>query len=374
MEHGQRGAESIGVILSGIAEILREVSDKLDAVAAKVEEDRPDDSALATRLAKLEAWAFRTEQDVAGLGTRVETIESGTVAADAPVDNVPRPQPAAARADSSPRPQPGSRAERRELAARAEQEPAIERPARAEGQLPVRGESQLPVRGDQQLPVRGESQPSVRVEHDLPTRDKPAARERLLPRAAASRGERTEATVNSHTDIPDPAPARSASIQVNGERRIPPVPAELHDWVDPIPATVTPTEPTPRSTTPRSTTQAPSVTPAAERTDSFTPRYEPVPVDAAASNGQHVADYTVHSDRLEIATSSNGRLEPPTLNGHASSSMTVAHAESETNGSHRSIIEETGHVDKLQAMLDELKRNPHGPFGKPIGSPGEMPA
>ncbi|WP_280194116.1 hypothetical protein [Nocardia farcinica] len=38
----------------------------------------------------------------------------------------------------------------------------------------------------------------------------------------------------------------------------------------------------------------------------------------------------------------------------------------------RPTIEENAHVDKLQAMLDELKRNPAGPFGRhtPPENPG----
>ncbi|MET7769785.1 hypothetical protein [Nocardia sp. NPDC005366] len=366
MEHGQRGAESIGAILSGIAEILREVSDKLDAVAARVEEDRPDDGALATRLAKLEAWAFRTEHDVTKLGTRVEAIESGQS----------RPAEPAVRADSAPRPQPGSRAERRELAARAEQEAPVRGEQEPAPELPGRGESQLPVRGGHQLPVRGESQPAARVEHELPTRDKSAApaRERLLPRAAASRGDRTEAPANADAAESAPTVARTAQTEVSGDRRIPPVPAALHDWVEPLTPTIAPTEPVSRAEPPIA--PPPITTPSAERTDSFTPRYEPVPVEAPVSNGQYGVDYNSHSERLEISSSHNGRLEAPTpaLNGHASSAMTASHTEGESNGSHRSVIEDTGHVDKLQAMLDELKRNPHGPFGRPLGSPGEMPA
>lgn len=68
MEHGQQGAESVGAILSGIAELLRDVSGRLDAVAAQV----ADDNGIETRLKKLEAWAFRTEQDVSALGARLE--------------------------------------------------------------------------------------------------------------------------------------------------------------------------------------------------------------------------------------------------------------------------------------------------------------
>ncbi|MFC9896411.1 hypothetical protein ACFVMC_22195 [Nocardia sp. NPDC127579] len=79
MEHGQQGdGESIGVIISGIAEILREVSDKLDAVAARVEDTR-DERSVATRLAKLEAWAFRTDHDISKLGARIDGVRDETL-------------------------------------------------------------------------------------------------------------------------------------------------------------------------------------------------------------------------------------------------------------------------------------------------------
>lgn len=45
-------------------------------------------------------------------------------------------------------------------------------------------------------------------------------------------------------------------------------------------------------------------------------------------------------------------------------------------GAHRATTgEDTSHVDKLQAMLDELKRNPNGPFGRPepTTSANELP-
>ncbi|MEV0359753.1 hypothetical protein AB0H71_27230 [Nocardia sp. NPDC050697] len=86
MEHVEDGAESIGAMLSDIAESLREVSRKLDLVAARVDVPLPvpvpaDDRDVATRLATIEAWAFRTDRDVADLGRRLDTLQS---VADAP--------------------------------------------------------------------------------------------------------------------------------------------------------------------------------------------------------------------------------------------------------------------------------------------------
>ncbi|UGT63419.1 hypothetical protein [Nocardia asteroides] len=86
MEHVEDGAESIGAMLSDIAESLREVSRKLDLVAARVDVPLPvpmpaDDRDVGTRLATIEAWAFRTDRDVADLGRRLDTLQS---VADAP--------------------------------------------------------------------------------------------------------------------------------------------------------------------------------------------------------------------------------------------------------------------------------------------------
>ncbi|MEV0292615.1 hypothetical protein [Nocardia sp. NPDC050710] len=357
MEHGQRGAESIGAILSGIAEILREVSDKLDAVAARVDDNPTNDGDLAGRLAKLEAWAFRTEQDVSKLGARVEAVESGPA------------KPAEA----------GTRAERRELAARAEQE----LPTRSEPALPTRSEPALPTRGEPGLPIRGEHGLPTRGEHELPTRSETppvAARtERRLPRAAANRGERTETTpAHSPGENLEPVAvgARATQADTNGERRMPPVPAALHDWVEPVVPVNPPSEPAPRAETPIA--PAPPAPPAHDRQESFTPRYEPVPVsDVPAAPGQHGMEYgglSPRSDRLDAPANLNGRLEPASPNGRADSGMTAPRSEPEANGAHRSTIEDNGHVDKLQAMLDELKRNPNGPFGRPLSNPsGEMP-
>ncbi|MFI9511198.1 hypothetical protein [Nocardia sp. NPDC052566] len=67
MEHGQQGAESVGAMLSSIAAALREFSEKLDDVATRVDGDR----SVEARLAKLEAWAFRAEQDISDIDSRL---------------------------------------------------------------------------------------------------------------------------------------------------------------------------------------------------------------------------------------------------------------------------------------------------------------
>ncbi|MGQ4597745.1 hypothetical protein [Nocardia sp. R6R-6] len=79
MEHGQQTAESIGAILSSIASTLREVSEKLDTVAARIDGTPAvtDEHTIEARLAKLEAWAFHAAQDISGIDARVEQLETG---------------------------------------------------------------------------------------------------------------------------------------------------------------------------------------------------------------------------------------------------------------------------------------------------------
>ncbi|QIS13678.1 hypothetical protein [Nocardia arthritidis] len=82
MEHGQQGTESVGAMLSSIAAALREFSDKLDEVAGRVDGDR----GVEARLAKLEAWAFRAGQDISGIDSRLDRVES-----DGPGEAGPQP-------------------------------------------------------------------------------------------------------------------------------------------------------------------------------------------------------------------------------------------------------------------------------------------
>lgn len=103
MEHGQQDAEPIGTILSGIATLLRELSDQLDVAAARVDES----TGLDARLKKLESWAATAGQDITSLRARMEKVESSE-----------------ARTALAARP---TRAERREAAERAELEAAAGR-------------------------------------------------------------------------------------------------------------------------------------------------------------------------------------------------------------------------------------------------------
>ncbi|MEU8898162.1 hypothetical protein [Nocardia sp. NPDC048505] len=387
MEHGQQsGGESIGVILSGIAEILREVSEKLDAVAARVDDAR-DERSVAARLAKLEAWAFRTDQDISKLGARVDGVESGSPREPARADAAPRPE-------APSRPEPATRAERRELARAETAEPEA---------------SELPQRGG--IPQR--SGPTPRAESE------PRA-ERPLPRAVANRGVTEPSTRGT---------AAVAETAFNGERRLPTVPAALNDWVEPSaePESVERLEPvgiTPRgerftpsgiteaapTTAPqgmdynavrnRADTQDPPRPPGLSDLPTRTPRLD---TPAPSRNGRHddtgrsetvtpasngrmdsltgSADYSPHSTgsgRLEAPLGAGFDAPAPNTNGRSESGLTSPRPEPDINTTaphQRPSAEDNAHVDKLQAMLDELKRNPHGPFGRPLGTPpGELPA
>ncbi len=407
MEHGQQsGDDSIGEIISGIAEILREVSDKLDAVAARVDGAR-DESSVAARLAKLEAWAFRTDQDISKLGSRIDGVEGG-----------PRAEPVT-RAEPAPREEPATRAERREL-------------ARAENPAPEPAQPDLPQRST--VPQRGGNPPRTEAE---------SRGERPLPRAVANRGPQPPA----RADQPEPVSARGtaavADTAFSSERRLPTVPAALNDWVEPSADPAPSAERlesvgiTPRSErfTPSGITEAaPTTAPHGMDYASARPRNdEPprppgltelptrTPQSPANLNGRSEGfngspDITGRSEtqtpaslngRLESLTNStarpesthftgrpdtpthitgSGRLEPPpsggfdspapTLNGRNESGLTSPRPEPDisTTAPQRPTVDDNAHVDKLQAMLDELKRNPHGPFGRPLGTPpGELP-
>src|SRR5690606_34146257 len=170
MEHGQEDGEPIGTILSGIATLLRELSDQLDIAAARVE----DSTDLDARLKKLESWALDAGQDITALQARMDRAESAE----------PRPAGAA-------RP---TRAERREAAERAELEAAASRngsPATtdADTSAAVTGASDTTSassglvtlsgpRPDEPAPAVGTSTEAARTESDSPAPTPPA---RLAP-------------------------------------------------------------------------------------------------------------------------------------------------------------------------------------------------
>ncbi len=81
MNHAEHD-ESIGSMLASIATALREVSDKLDIVAARVQLDVPtfpvdEDLPDHIRIRRLESWAFRASQDISRLSSRLDALDNG---------------------------------------------------------------------------------------------------------------------------------------------------------------------------------------------------------------------------------------------------------------------------------------------------------
>ncbi|WP_433203984.1 hypothetical protein ACQP1G_15095 [Nocardia sp. CA-107356] len=383
MDHEQ-GGESIGAMLSSLATTLREVSNKLDAVAAHVDDDRN----LAGRLAKLEAWAFRTGEDVSKIGNRLEQVETG------PSDEDP------AHGEPESRPTPVNR-ERREPI-----------PSRRDRLDNVNGHS-----------ARLETAPGSNGRLEAPTGpharlEAPTARNNRAE-SATSRNDRSDTTTGHHEAAPGrnnglETTTRTETLSGRNDRLAPPdettsIPTRpTHtEFTAPIARTehlepfgpATPNEPV---SLPSRTPQPvpPAVPPTYHSEPLATPITHSEPLVAPATRSEWLDSATpgntesaapTYTNRLEPPTpttgdrldygslgSSNGRLEPltsPPRNGYESptprtdSGMTTARAEDNGTlapGAHRaSTGEDTSHVDKLQAMLDELKRNPNGPFGRP---------
>ncbi|MFD4429439.1 hypothetical protein [Nocardia sp. NPDC058497] len=81
MNHAEHD-ESIGSMLASIAAALREVSDKLDIVAARVQQEVPpfpadEDLPDQTRIRRLESWAFHASQDISRLSSRLDALDGG---------------------------------------------------------------------------------------------------------------------------------------------------------------------------------------------------------------------------------------------------------------------------------------------------------
>ncbi|MFE3544439.1 hypothetical protein ACFXK0_15870 [Nocardia sp. NPDC059177] len=90
MNHAEHD-ETIGSMLASIAAALREVSEKLDVVAARVQQEVPpfpsdDDVPDQTRIRRLESWAFHASQDISRLSSRLDALDGG--------DPEPTPGPA----------------------------------------------------------------------------------------------------------------------------------------------------------------------------------------------------------------------------------------------------------------------------------------
>ncbi|WP_336084140.1 hypothetical protein [Nocardia sp. SSK8] len=97
MNHAEHD-ETIGSMLASIAAALREVSEKLDVVAARVQEEVPpfpgdEDVPDQIRIRRLESWAFHASQDISRLSSRLDALDGGD----------PEPTPAAPRGTRSRR-------------------------------------------------------------------------------------------------------------------------------------------------------------------------------------------------------------------------------------------------------------------------------
>lgn len=377
MDHDEQSGESIGAMLSSLAMTLREVSNKLDAVAAHVDDDRN----LAGRLAKLEAWAFRTGEDVSKIGSRLEQVETA--------DESSEPAPG-----SRPEPVPANRERREPIPSRRDRLGHVN--GRADHHETVTARNQTTTGSDA---VTGRNErldaATTHIERlETTTGGSPRLSAAITNNdAATGSNERLDAVTgrNERLAAPDetaPRPARTeftAPIARN-ERLEPFGPATPNEPLSlpartpqPVPPAVPPTYRSEPLSAPTNRTEwLDSATPA-DLTEPATPNYTNRLEPSAAS------------DRLDYGSigSGNGRLEPltsPPRNGYESptprldSGMTAPRAEDSgalTPGAHHaSTGEDTSHVDKLQAMLDELKRNPNGPFGRPeptTNSGNELP-
>ncbi|MGM7643426.1 hypothetical protein ACSVDM_00865 [Nocardia sp. JW2] len=82
MNHAEHD-ETIGSMLANIAAALREVSEKLDVVAARVAQEVPgfpgddEDVPDQLRIRRLEAWAFHASQDISRLSARLDALDGG---------------------------------------------------------------------------------------------------------------------------------------------------------------------------------------------------------------------------------------------------------------------------------------------------------
>lgn len=379
MDHDARSGESIGAMLSSLATTLREVSDKLDAVATHVDDDRN----LAGRLAKLEAWAFRTGEDVSKIGSRLEQV-----ATIEPSDESTEPAPRI-----RPEPAPGSKQRREPIPSRRDRLDAVNGGANGTNPHPETGHKDLPdiTTVLNKTPIGPDNRP-----------DTTGTNKRLEP--ATGRNERVTPTTGTNgrvvttTRRPDTPTGRNEAPENTAPRPARTeftAPNTRTEHLEPFgPAT-----PNDSQSLPARTPQpvAPAVPPTYRGEPLSAPTTRPEWLDPATPAGTEPSAQTYSNsptigDRLEYGSigTSNGRLEPltsPPRNGYESptpttrpdSGMTAPRAEDNgtpTPGAHRADAgEETSHVDKLQAMLDELKRNPNGPFGRPepTATPNELP-
>ncbi|MEU2040729.1 hypothetical protein [Nocardia niwae] len=306
MEHGQQTGESIGAMLSSIASALREVSEKLDAVAARIDGAQAvvGEPTVEGRLAKLEAWAFGAGQDISGLDARVERLESGAGPSQEDREAAHRPAAPLPRA-----------AGRRSNARRPEH--SAEPTAPKSDPLESAGARN----GTPREPVHAAPEPSPATPASFPPAREPA----LEPSATSAQNFTAPRDPASNFTAP---PAREPAF-----------------------TTPTPREPVSSFTAP------PSRDPSTGRQETLPGSLEPTPSAASYSHGENAPYESIVASAATTNHSSpaNGAAPDSTATG-----LTGAHR---AGADDRTPVENT-HVDKLQAMLDELKRTAAAPLGR----------
>lgn len=313
MEHGQQTGESIGAMLASIASALREVSEKLDAVAARIDGAQPvvSEPSVEGRLAELEAWAFRAGQDISGLDARVQRLESEDDPAREdrqPAAQRPLPRAVAGRSNSR-RPEHGGQS-----AAHT-----------SDSGEPAGGRNGARPQGIPHEPVHAAAEPRSAAQTSFTPPREPALD------SGTTSGQSLTAPRDAASSFTAP-PAREPAFT-------PPVQREpLSSF----------TAPTPRE-------------PGTGRQEGFTAPREPA---SPYASGENAAYESIVSSASTHTGSENGTAPDP------GPGPTGAHRAGDDD---RSPVENT-HVDKLQAMLDELKRTAAAPLSRSdvFGSaPGE---
>lgn len=305
MEHGQQTGESIGAMLSSIASTLREVSEKLDAVAARIDSTPavPDEQSIEARLAALEAWASQARRDLSGIDARVERLESG----DAPAAN---DSAAAARSALG-----GAR------------------------------------RSNARQPEREAGEPA------------PAARKSDSRALAGSRNGTRLPEMPREPVHAAPEPHPSAQMGFTPPREPVMTALESKDTSEPDFTPPAPREQTSNFTTP----------PAQELASRFTTPVSREPASFTASTARSSgssASYSQHENAAyeSIVPSPTSADPGADRSGSRNGTAPDAPVAGLTGARHATEEERTpvehNHVDKLQAMLDELKRTAAAPLGR----------
>ncbi|WP_378731900.1 hypothetical protein [Nocardia brasiliensis] len=372
MEHGQETGESIGAMLSSIAAVLREVSDKLDAVAMRVDgvdstPVAPADRSVEARLAKLEAWAFGAGQDISGIDRRLTKVESGGGASHA-----------APEGERAERPLP--RAASRRNAVAAEPNAAVQRESSSAASTPAARES---IGTPQEIVPTARENTATARENATATRDNAAATRESVsrrydsasaPRDAAPARDSAAHEANSVPQRGFSAPREPAGYEPAQNFTTPtprePSAAPSQNFTTPTPREPS-TAPSQNFTTP--TPREPSTAPSQNFT-APTPR-EPLPVRQANFTAPHEptgSSYqnftTPHEKPYESMVPSSPDSGDHGLSRGVTNGATPVDNGTALTGAHRAdedaIPVDNSHVDKLQAMLDELKRTAAAPLGR----------